>query len=542
MSMLDRVFANKWFRLFEGVILFFLLYILVYHSGILPWDIGFLSLLPATLLIIYLETSYHSPWPRIIVPLGMFSLSLLAERMFFLTLPMNTYIAVIMIYNFAALLLFLTVSNITSILLWERKSRFEDILNGIKIDMYLFLAVLLLLSLILLYYHSVKPFYTLALLILSYLAWILTPYITDKYVVPPLLMGGSRSLGFAHPREPEAEKLHLSISMIIALLSLLIPLIFAYTGNTLVRRAYVPLALLTAYEGLIIPLYIVTRITGMHGALLESLMGDRFVPIENYRGFRGWRDIVWFLNRGAGYFLRLKYLSALYMHFQGLEILSLRTGDKDIYYGPIHHILHEGYEYLRQHPSASKHVPWGVVDSILEKFDPENIYVIEPDTSRLEGTGYEELYKRAFSGVVNLYCKLVEIPEDAEKDARNLIIHSIDKLRVLARRSRGEVRLIMDSAADTLEKLLEKTRGHISRDDLEPFLVKKPLTVNMLRNYLVHGQLYKNAIVYRGDRTEFDRLMERPATLYTLYVLILSATIKRHPEIIEAKTTNKSRS
>ncbi len=541
MSMLDRVFANKWFRFFEGVVLFFLLYLLVYHSKILRWDVGFLSLLPATLLIIYLEISYRSPWPRIIIPLGMFSLSLLAERMFFLTLPLDSYIAVIMIYNFATLLLFLAVSNMTSILLWERKGRFEEILNGIKIDMYLFLTILLFLSLILLYHHVVKTFYTVALIIFSYVAWMISPHITDNYIVPPLLRGGSRSLGFAHPREPEAEKLHLSVSIIIALLSLLIPLIFAYTGSSLVRRAYVPLALLTAYECLIIPLYIVTRITGMHGALLESLMGDRFVPIENYQGFRGWRDIVWFLNRGAGYFMRLKYLSALYMHFQGLEILSLRTGDKDIYYGPIHHILREGYEYLRQHPSASKHVPWRIVDSVLEKFNPENIYVIEPDTSKLEGTGYEELYKRALSGVVNLYCKLVEIPGDAKKDARNLIMHSIDKLGVLARRGRGEARLVMESAAGTLEKLLDKTRGHISREDLEPFLVKKPLTVNMLRNYLVHGQLYKNAIVYRDDRTEFDRLMERPATLYTLYVLILSATIKRHPEIIGASAARKSR-
>jgi len=533
MSMFDRVFANKWFRLAEGILLFLFLYILVYHSGILEWDVGFLSLLPATLLIIYLETSFHSPWPRIIIPLGMFSLSLLAERMFFLTLPMDVYIAVIMIYNFAALLLFLAVSNITSILLWERKSKFEDILNGIRIDMYLFLAVLFLISIILLYHHAIKPFYTLALLLVSLTVWILTPWFTDKYIMPPLLMGGSRSFGFAHPREPEAEKLHLSISMIIALLSLLIPLIFAYTGNSLVRRAYVPLALLTAYEGLIIPLYVVTRITGLHGALLESLMGDKYVPIENYHGFKGWRDIVWFLNRGAGYFLRLKYLSALYMHFQGLEILSLRTGDKEIYYGPIHLILREGYDYLRNHKSASKYVPWRVVEKILEKFSPENIYVTEPDTSRLEGTGFEELYKRALSGVVNLYCKLIEIPEEARKDAEQLVIHSIDKLKVLARRGRGDVREILEEAAGSLEKLLEKIRkGELSRDNLETFLVRKPLTVNMLRNYLVHGQLYKNAIVYRGDRTEFDRLMEKPATLYTLYVLILSTTIKRHPEII----------
>jgi len=57
--------------------------------------------------------------------------------------------------------------------------------------------------------------------------------------------------------------------------------------------------------------------------------------------------------------------------------------------------------------------------------------------------------------------------------------------------------------------------------------------VNMFRNYVVHGQLYKNALVYRNNRVKADRFFSKPATLYTIYTLLLAYLVSKHSELVE---------
>jgi hypothetical protein len=522
------LFSSVKFKVLESISLSILIFYILYYPMNNIYSV--LSIfMPVVALIIYLEYTFSSPWPRIILPLSMASISFLAARMLFNTIPYNVYVWIIVGYAIAVFILYHAVSRILSIYLFERKGRFRIIIEDVLLDIVLFIALSAILVVVLIMFRAVKPYYGLLLVSLETIIFIATPWFINS-ILENLLRKGSSILGFAHPREPEVERVYMAIASVIVLFSLMIPLLFAYTSPVLIRRAFVPMALLGVYEAIVLALFIAAYILSMHGAVIESYLGDRIQPIEYYRVIRKWRDIAWFLNRGLGYFIRMKYLSALYMLFQGLEILSLRTGDKDLYFGPIYDMLRIGYEELKKHKLASKHVIWSIIDETMQTITPNNIYIVEPDWTPLRGSVYEEMFRRAMSSIVNLYCKLYEKPDIASRESEELIKHAIEKLTILYNKARGDAR---EYIGGVIEKLRSFLNNGFTRDELGKLLIKQPLTINMLRNYLVHGQLFKNALVYRNNRVLADRVMEKPGVLYSLFLLLLIATLKRHPELLD---------
>ncbi|MEM4785644.1 MAG: hypothetical protein QXW87_02205, partial [Desulfurococcaceae archaeon] len=82
---------------------------------------------------------------------------------------------------------------------------------------------------------------------------------------------------------------------------------------------------------------------------------------------------------------------------------------------------------------------------------------------------------------------------------------------------------------DKLSELLNKEKYSV--EDFEEFVEKRVLTINMFRNYLVHGQLFKNAIVYKGSRVAADRFLNKPSVLYAVYTLLITMILTKYPEL-----------
>lgn len=529
---MESIVGKPWYRVFEASIVVLFIFLIIYiDSG--DFLVSGLITVQSIFLIGYLEYLFRTPWPRLILPLSMASLTYLAAKMMKGTIMYSLYPWVVMIYGIAVFILYHAITRMLGIFLWERKARYRVISDDVMIDMFLFLVAVSTDAFVLLINHSVRPLAVGILLFLMYTVWFIAPFIVKDHILIVLLKARPRIEGYAHPREPEVEKLHFSLSSMIVLSSMTIPLLFAYTSPVLIKRAFVPLVLLGVYELIVIALFITAYITVLHGALLESYAGDRRLDIEHYNVFDAWRDIAWYMNRSAGYYLKMKYLSALYMLFQALEILSLRIGDKSIYFGPIYDLLNEGLEELKKNKLASKYAVWKVINDTLREFQPDKVYIVEPNWLPIEGSGFEEQLRRAMGSVVNLYCKFHEVPREARREARDMLLHARDKLIALYAKARRSVKPYVQELIEYINLLLEK--DEVKPEDLEKILIKQPLTINMLRNYLVHGQLFKNALVYKNNRTKADRLMSLPGTLYTLYVLILLSSLKRAPQLLGGK-------
>ncbi len=526
---IEELVASRVYRAVEGSIITLFIMLLIYADS---HDLLLSGLITVQTVFLtgYLEYLFQSPWPRLVLPVSMSSLTYLSAKMIAGTIPLHLYPWMVMIYGIAVFILYHAITRMLGIFMWERKARFRIINDDIRIDMFLFLVAVSTLAFSLYLNHAVRAIPVGVLLFIMYVSWFASPFVVRDSILIILLKSPGRRRGYTHPVEPEVEKLHFSLSSMIVLASMTIPLLFAYTSPTLIRRAFIPLVLLGVYEAIVIALYVTAYITVLHGALLESYAGDRRLDIENYNVFNAWRDIAWYLNRSAGYYLKMKYLSALYMLFQALEILSLRIGDKTIYFGPIYDLLKEGYEELRGNKLASKYAVWRIINEILGEFTPDKVYIVEPNWLPIEGTGFEEQLRRSMGSIVNLYCKFHEVPREAGREAREMLLHAREKLVALHGKARRSVKPYIETLIEKIDRLLEKET--ISPDDLEELLIKQPLTINMLRNYLVHGQLFKNALVYRNNRTKADRLMSLPGTLYTLYILILLSSLRRAPKLI----------
>ncbi len=199
-------------------------------------------------------------------------------------------------------------------------------------------------------------------------------------------------------------------------------------------------------------------------------------------------------------------------------------------------MLKKGYEYIVER-KLLKYVDKTLLEKTLEVFQPENIWVVEADTSILQCEPEEtrEFYKWVFSSLVNLYAKLVDVPHEARREWKKAVKTTIARLenfiktRVRDTHEKIELEKIRVELANMLDKEM------ITQKDIEEILHRYPPTTNMIRNYLVHGQLVKNAIVYRGSRDEFDRVMSQPYILYSLYTLIIAYTLWRHPELLEKR-------
>ncbi len=511
------------------------LFLVTTVSGV-PSNVRPLIYVATIIFILYLEYMCRRLWPRIMLPLSYFSLGLLISRMIVGAVPWNYYLYIVLVYLVTSFTLYHAIYRIIAVFLGDRRNFFKSILEDINLDIVIYLIVFTGLAICLYMFRTIQWWALVVVVLGSWIIWFFTKYYLSTRVHRMLLTGQAARWGFAHPVEPEAEKTLLSTASLVVLVSLMIPLLFSYTSPILVRRGFIPLMILGVFEAITCLLYLIAYILVVHGAFIEELcrIGDRLVYVENYRVFRGWRDISWFLNRSAGYYYRLKYLSALYMLFQGLEIFSRRTGDKELYYGELYDLLNTGYNYIISR-KLDKYIDIKSIKETMEYFKPDNIWVVEADTKAIENEPEEikEVYRRIFSSIVNLYAKLKDLPSEAYRDKDKLIDTVIQRLvqfrNTRIRDSRERERI--DRIIGILKEL--RSRSDIEQKDLENgLLIRKPVTINIIRAYLVHGQLVKNAILYRGSRDKFDKLMSKPSVLYSLYTLIIAYLVDKHPELI----------
>ena len=405
--------------------------------------------------------------------------------------------------------------------------------------MYIFLCGVAFVSVWFILFRIIQPLAGIILIVLTWGSWVIVSSFVAGFTFRMLLMGRVSRIGFAHPVEPEADRFILSASAIITLLSLMIPLVFAYTGTSLTARGFIPLVLLWIYESATLLLYIIINILSNHGGFIEELVSPRSrrpVNIEGYKVFHGWRDISWFFNRSAGYYCRLKYLSALHMLFQGIEILARRTGERRLFYGKLYETLKQGYSVIKRR-GLLRFVNKEILEKTLEDLSPERTWVVEADTEFFNNRPepFKEYYRRLFSPLVNLYVKIKDLPEEASREGKQVLHTVYERLKeyvIHERLSEDEIKVI-EGIIQELRNLMKK--DHIDQSDLEKILGRTHLTINMIRNYLVHGQLTKNAIVYMGSRDLFDKLMSTPSILYALYTLIIAYIVDKYPELIRHK-------
>ncbi len=527
---LEEIFSTTWFRVFETLVTLYVMYYIFSSILGLGYDLACV-LIPTVFLAIYVETVFKTPWPRILLPFSLGNSTLLASIMFHGTVPPYIYRWVIIGYASAIFALFHALTRMYSLFLKERNSRYRVILEGVLIDVLIFIIISGVLVSILIYYRAVMIPYGILLVLAEVLVLFLVPWITVKFIIPGLFERRIHVLGYTHPREPEVEEFYFELSSVTVMFILIIPALIAYTSTTLTRRAFIPMALLGVYEAIIMAYYTITFLVGIHGAYIESLLGDKIIGIEYGDVIRKWRDIAWFINTSIIYYSKMKYLSALFMLFQGLELLSIRTGDRELYFGPLYDLLVKGYEKIERNPLLSKYVLWHPIREALNVLKPENIYIVEADWRPLEKTGLEEEFKKAMGSIVNIYCKLHEKKNISHEEIVQAIKNAIFRVENLKKLARGRAVPVLNDVINRLNELL--SRDNVGTSELEVFLIRQPLTVNMLRNYIVHGQLYKNALVYRGSRVKADRILGKPAILYAIYTLLIATLFDKHPELLE---------
>lgn len=535
------------FRIVESSIVLITLFLTI--SMVLGGQGYFIAciMIPTIFLTAYLEFVFKTPWPRILLPYSFANSILLASRM--LTsrregiiepiIPKESFTWFLVLYSLSMFTLFHSLTRMYSVFLKERMSRFRTIIEGVLFDIGAFVVFSTIIIVMLIYYGKLIPLYGVLLIGMEIVLPLAIRWFTRRYIIPGLLERRITFMGYTHPREPETEEFYFEVASIITLFVMLIPAIISYTKMELYSRPFVAVAILGVYEAIVVVFYSLAYMICIHGAFIESILRDRIVYVENADVFRKWRDISWFLNISLRYYLMMKYLSALYMLLQGLEILSFRTGDKNIYFGNIHENLSESYSYLKSIKLASRFVFWNVIDKIMPHLTHENIYIIEANVSEIEDPVLREDAKRAMGSLVNLYCKLNEMEKVDKEEVKRSLLNCVARLLKLSMRAKGKDKHTLTKLTARIEDLMNKEE--VKPDDIANMVVKKPLTVNMFRNYIVHGQLYKNALVYKDNRVKADRFFSRPATLYTLYTLLFAYLVKKHLEQLgEQNLTPKS--
>jgi len=526
---LEEITGSLWFRAFESATVLYAMYYVFSHVLRSAYQL-YCVMIPAALLALYAEAAFKSPWPRILLPFSLGNTVMLASIMLAGTIPAIVYAWVVAGYAIAVFALFHALSRMLMVFLWERRSRFRSIVEGSMIDAWIFAAVFTALTAVLAYYRAVMLPYA-AILVASAIALpILTVKTAFKFIIPSLMERRLFILGYTHPREPEVEEVYFKFSSATVLFALIIPALMAYTSTSLERRAFIPMAVLLAYEAVIMVYYTITLLVSLHGAFIETLLGDKLVPVEKGEVARKWRDVAWFVNTSLIYYVKMKYFSALITLLQGLEVLSRRTGDRDVYYGSLYTLLEQGYSKIAGSSGLSKYVLADQVERVMEDLKPENTYVVEPKWRFLENTGFEESFKVAMGCVVNVYCKIRELGGVDPGEYRRALETAAARLEKLASRAPRDVAAKLRSVAGKLREYSSVYNPTV----LEEFVERVPLTVNMLRNYLVHGQLFKNAVVHQGSRVSADRVFGKPGTLYALYTLIFAAVTAKHPELLSS--------
>lgn len=535
---LTVVTSKWWFRVIESSIVLSVLFLTSYV--VLDGAGYFIAcvMIPTIFLTAYLEFIFNTPWPRILLPYSLANSLLLASRMltervngkFELILPRDVFVWFLVLYSLCMFSLFHALTRMYSLFLKERKSRFKTIIEGVLIDISAFILFSSIIVAILIYYNKIIMIYGVLLVALEIVVPFAIPWFTRRYIVPGLLERRITFMGYTHPREPETEEFYFEIASIVAIFVMLIPALISYTRVELYARPFVSIALLGVYELIVTVFYSLAYIVCVHGAFVEELLGDRIVYIENADVFRKWRDISWFLNISLRYYLMMKYLSAMYMLLQGLEILSFRTGDKEVYFGSLHESINRGYGVIQAKPKLRRFIFQRVVENTVKELNPNDIYVIEGAVSNVENPVLREEVKKTLGSIVNIYCKLHELRDVDQSEVKNGVLKSLTRLLKLRIKIKGRDAQTLDPLINKLQTLSNK--DNITADELSQMLVKQPLTNNMFRNYIVHGQLYKNALVYRDSRVKADRFFAKPGTLYTIYTLILTDVVNRHPELL----------
>jgi len=528
--LLVNIVYSRFFRIFaEAITGLILLYILSNTLGF-GYELACI-MIPVVFLMVYLFFTFKTPWIHLLLPFSLGNSTFLAALMIRNVVPKNVYNWVIILYASSIFALYHALGRMYSVFLKERKMRYRVVIEGVFIDLIIFIALSGIIISILMYYRAIIPLYGILLLLVEGFLPFIVYMLVIKGLIPDLLQRQIVFKGFTHPFEPEIEEYYFELSSITVIFTLLIPSIIAYTSTTLTRRAFIPLALLAVYECIVLAYYTITHMICLLGGFVESLLGDRIVDVEHYSVPVKWRDIGWFINRSLNYYIHMKFMIALYMLFQALEILSVRVNDRDIYYGSIHELLRDGYEKIRVNKLLSRFIVWSAIREFTTVFQPDKIYVLEPDVGVLNNTVYEDEYRRAFGSIVNAYCKMHELKNVKQNEVKQAIFNTVSRLEVLKKNASGVYRDFIEERISELKNLL--SRDQIEPGDLERFLTRKPLTINMLRNYLVHGQLHMNAIVYMNSRVKADEILGKPSILYAIYTLLLVSITSRHPELFE---------
>lgn len=519
---------NFWLRIVE-VFTFSIIVIAVLYSVIgIPYTV-----LPTILFFTYLllgivEYCSTTPLIHIFLPISIFSVGLLGSHAFYGIVKHPSYNSIVLLYMISIFFLYLALYLMAKLILGERNKRFvrEHAIVIKLMEIYIFMTTVLIIWLTI--ERTIRVLASIIFLVTIPAMWVITrKYIGGKVIeltIPRYTIG--RKEVFKHPQEPEVEKVILTLTILLTMPIFLIPLLFMYTKVLLIQRTLIPLALLGVYEGIACVLYTVYCTLATHGAYIEELFKkneDEIINVEHYTVLNIWEDVSWFINRSAGYYYRGKYLTALYMLLQGLEVLAKKHDYKDLYYANMYTVLKEGYNYLRKR-GLLKLTQHNALIKTINYFKNENTWVVEASTKAVDKESRElkEIFKSLFIDLINFYLKLKEEPEKALKEKNEVLETTIIKLKnfIKSRNLASDTKKHVIEIIDKLSTLIRESK--IKQSDLEFILEKKPLTINMLRNYLVHGQLVKNAIVYKGSREQFDEIASNPLVLYSIYTLSIA--------------------
>ncbi|WFO75466.1 hypothetical protein J4526_00770 [Desulfurococcaceae archaeon MEX13E-LK6-19] len=519
-----------WLRIVE-IIIFSIIVGAVLASIIgIPYAIVPVILFFTYLLLGLVEYTSTTPIIHVFLPISLFGVGLLSSRMIYGTIDTDHYVYVMILYMLSAFILYTTIYSMTRVILGERSHRFTEEYKTTILLMNIFLVTTTTLTIWLTMEKAIQIWASVILITLMWTLWIASRYYVNKKAIELTIfkqIGTGRGV-FKHPQEPEVERALLTLIVFMTIPVFAIPLLFIYTKFALTQRSFIPLALLGIYEAMACLLYFVFHALTAHGAYIEELIDNRkLVRIEHYDVFETWEDASWFLNRSVGYYYRARYLTALYMLFQGLEILAKKHNLKELYYKNLHTAMSEGLKYIKNN-NLTKYVKINTLEETLDKLNEENTWVIEASTKIIEEEPGEvkEAYKKLYIDLINMYLNIIEDPEKVLAEKNKIIDNTVNKLRsfIKNRISNDNYKKALE---DIITKLLElKEKQNIQQEDLEFVLEKKPLTINMLRNYLVHGQLVRNAIVYKGSRKLFDELLSNPAILYSIYTLTIAYVVK----------------
>ncbi|WFO74792.1 hypothetical protein J4526_06880 [Desulfurococcaceae archaeon MEX13E-LK6-19] len=216
-----------------------------------------------------------------------------------------------------------------------------------------------------------------------------------------------------------------------------------------------------------------------------------------------------FLERSLTDYYRLRYLSSLVNLFNHLEYIGPKG--RSLLSQPLKEALSKGYNNLPGH--VKKIRVFKKIPELIEEAD--NVYVV-----RLKKEIYDYLTQLEDHG------KAAKTVETFILELYKSII-SKENSRASTKQFRGELKHIirqLKSAGlpvDPIEKLLSNLQ-RLSREELEQYIEFNRLTLRDLRNFIVHGRLSRELVVYKGKVSELIPFTVEPDKLYLVTTCLLA--------------------